>query len=75
MRLGKLKDSHPSLTSLEILERIATGRIAGMWLSPNDKKDAQNAIQGELTEEEATMLLQKFDSNRQAAYNHWDMFN
>ena len=63
------------LTSIEIVESIANGRIVGMWLSPNDKKDAQNAVQDKLTEEEATMLLQKFDSNRQSAYNHWDMFN
>ena len=75
MKLSKLKDSYPKLTSIEVVEGIASGRIVGMWLSPGDKKDAQNAIQGELTEDEATMLLQKFDGNRQSAYNHWDMFN
>ncbi len=75
MKLGKLKDGYSKLTSIEIIQQIAEGRICGMWLSKSNKDTAIRRIQDNISEEEASELLDQFDIDRQGAYNHWDMFN
>ena len=75
MKLGKLQESYYKLTAVQIVESIANGKIGGCWLTPNNIKEAKNRVQDSLTEDEAQEILNKFDEDRQYAYNFWDMFN
>jgi len=76
MKLTKLIDNYPKLSSIEIVKLIANKSISGLWLTENDHKRAKKVINKDiLTENVANTLLDEFDINRQYNYNFWLMFN
>lgn len=73
MKQAPLIENYPNLTALEILQKIGTKEIAGLWLRDFHYEKAEKSK--DIKEEEAMKILKEFDIDRQADYNHWNMFN
>lgn len=72
--LGKLKESFPSKTNIEIIQGIAEGKISGMWIADYNKEECRRKVDG-ITEEEAEKLVQSIDKDRESSFGMWELHN
>ena len=69
-KLTKLKDNFSRLSAIDIVKKIASYKISGLWLTEENHKKAKE-ICDKISEKEAIEVLNNFDKERQSGYNLW----